>query len=113
MVYTALLNERGGFESDLTITRLGVDSFLLVTGSAQPTRDADWIARHIGADEAATLADVSALTAVLSVMGPNAKELLCRVGAPDTGERAGAGAAPVLVAPPRSTSASPGSARRA
>ena len=40
----ALLNERGGFESDLTITRLGVDSFLLVTGSAQPTRDADWIA---------------------------------------------------------------------
>ena len=40
----ALLNERGGFESDLTITRLGVDSFLVVTGSAQPTRDADWIA---------------------------------------------------------------------
>ena len=44
----ALLNERGGFESDLTITRLGVESFLVVTGSAQPTRDADWIGRHIG-----------------------------------------------------------------
>jgi len=87
MVYTALLNERGGFESDLTITRLGIDSFLLVTGSAQPTRDADWIGRHIRADESATLADVSALTAVLSVMGPNAKELLCRVGAPDTAAR--------------------------
>ena len=112
MVYTALLNERGGFESDLTITRLGVDRFLVVTGSAQPTRDADWICRHIGADEAATLADVSALTAVLSVMGPNAKELLCRVGAPDTRERL----APERLrfsSTPRSTSASPGCARRA
>ncbi len=46
MVYTPMLNERGGFESDLTVTRLGVDRFLVVTGSAQATRDADWIARH-------------------------------------------------------------------
>ncbi len=87
MVYTALLNERGGFESDLTITRLGAESFLLVTGSAQPARDADWIARHTRANESALLTDVSALTAVLSVMGPSAKELLCRVGAPDTAAR--------------------------
>ncbi len=87
MVYTALLNERGGFESDLTITRLGVESFLLVTGSAQPTRDADWIARHLHADESAVLTDVSAMTAVLSVMGPNAKTLLARVGAADAPAR--------------------------
>jgi glycine cleavage system aminomethyltransferase T len=46
MVYTALLNERGGFESDLTVMRLAADRFLLVTGSAQPVRDADWIAPH-------------------------------------------------------------------
>jgi 4-methylaminobutanoate oxidase (formaldehyde-forming) len=87
MVYTALLNERGGFESDLTITRLGVESFLLVTGSAQPTRDADWIGRHLRAGESAVLTDVSAMTAVLSVMGPNAKALLARAGAADTAER--------------------------
>jgi glycine cleavage system aminomethyltransferase T len=87
MVYTALLNERGGFESDLTITRLGVDSFLgrHRLGPADPRRRLDL--PHIGRDEAATLADVSALTSVLSVMGPSAKELLCRVGAPDTRER--------------------------
>ena len=86
MVYTALLNERGGFESDLTITRLGVESFLLVTGSAQATRDADWIARHLHSGESAVLTDVSAMTAVLSVMGPNAKILLARVGAAHTAE---------------------------
>ena len=40
MVYTAMLNERGGFESDLTITRLAPDTFFILTGSAQATRDA-------------------------------------------------------------------------
>jgi glycine cleavage system aminomethyltransferase T/glycine/D-amino acid oxidase-like deaminating enzyme len=89
MVYTALLNERGGFESDLTITRLGPESFLLVTGSAQPTRDADWIARHTRADESAVLTDVSAMTTVLSLMGPSAKALLVRAGAPGTAEQLG------------------------
>jgi glycine/D-amino acid oxidase-like deaminating enzyme len=48
MVYTAMLNARGGFESDLTVLRLAAERFLLVTGSAQPVRDADWIGRHIG-----------------------------------------------------------------
>ncbi|MBL8286346.1 MAG: FAD-dependent oxidoreductase [Rubrivivax sp.] len=83
MVYTAMLNERGGFESDLTVTRLAADRFLLVTGSAQPVRDADWINRHIGEDEFAVLADVSALTSVLSVMGPQAATLLARVSPDD------------------------------
>ena len=87
LVYTPLLNERGGFESDLTITRLGAESFLLVTGSAQPTRDADWIERHVRASESAVLTDVSAMTAVLSVMGPNAKKLLGRAGAAGTAEQ--------------------------
>ncbi|MGL6109842.1 MAG: FAD-dependent oxidoreductase, partial [Rubrivivax sp.] len=79
MVYTAMLNERGGFESDLTVIRLAAERFLVVTGSAQPVRDADWINRHIGADEFAVLTDVSALTSVISVMGPRAAELMRRV----------------------------------
>ena len=83
MVYTAMLNERGGFESDLTVMRLASDRFLIVTGSAQPVRDADWINRHISADEFAVLSDVSALTSVISVMGPRAAELMRRVS-PDT-----------------------------
>lgn len=92
MVYTAMLNERGGFESDLTIirqppTRMG-DSFLIVTGSAQTVRDFDWIARHIGSDEHALLSDVSALYCVLSVMGPKARELLARVSPDDLSAQA-------------------------
>ena len=86
IVYTPMLNERGGFESDLTVTRLAADRFLIVTGSAQGPRDADWIERHTGADEAALLTDVSGMTAVLGLMGPNARELLGRVGANGTRE---------------------------
>ena len=47
MVYTPMLNDRGGHESDLTVLRLASDAFLLITGSAQVTRDMDWIRRHM------------------------------------------------------------------
>ena len=83
MVYTALLNERGGFESDLTIIRLAAERFLIITGSAQTTRDMDWIGRHIDPNEHAVLTDVSAQFCVLSVMGPKARDLLARVSPDD------------------------------
>ena len=88
MVYTAMLNERGGFESDLTITRLGADAFFILTGSAQATRDADWIERHIGEGEFAALVDVTSAYSLLSVMGPKAEALLGRLS-PDDLSRAG------------------------
>ena len=87
MVYTAMLNERGGFESDLTVIRqtpdrMG-DRFLIVTGSAQTVRDFDWISRHIEGSEHAVLTDISPLYSVLSVMGPMAPELMARVSPED------------------------------
>jgi 4-methylaminobutanoate oxidase (formaldehyde-forming) len=83
MVYTAMLNERGGFESDLTLTRIADDSFFILTGSAQATRDADWIVKHIGDGEFAALVDVTSAYSVLSVMGPKAAELLGRLSPDD------------------------------
>jgi len=83
IVYTAMLNARGGFESDLTVIRVAPQRFLIVTGSAQATRDADWIGRHIGAHEHAVLTEVSALWCVLGVMGPKARELLAAVSPDD------------------------------
>jgi 4-methylaminobutanoate oxidase (formaldehyde-forming) len=76
IVYTALLNARGGFESDLTITRVAPNEFFILTGSAQATRDFAWIERHIGADEHAALVDVTGAYCVLSLMGPRAEPLL-------------------------------------
>jgi len=83
MVYTAMLNARGGFESDLTILRLAAAEFLIVTGSAQTTRDFAWIERGIGEGEHASLVDVSSAWSVLSVMGPRAEALLSELGADD------------------------------
>ncbi|MBE7418322.1 MAG: FAD-dependent oxidoreductase [Ideonella sp.] len=83
MVYSAMLNQRGGFESDLTVLRLDAWRFQLITGSAQPQRDLDWIERRIGEHEHVTVTDVSALSAVLSLMGPRAHELLRRVSPDD------------------------------
>jgi 4-methylaminobutanoate oxidase (formaldehyde-forming) len=83
MVYTAMLNERGGFESDLTITRTAGDTFFILTGSAQATRDADWIGKHIAENEFAALVDVTSAFSVISVMGPKSRELLERVSADD------------------------------
>jgi len=82
MVYTAMLNPRGGFESDLTITRLARDTFFILTGSGQATRDAAWIERHIGRDEYAALVDVTSAYSVISLMGPKAEALL-RTLSPD------------------------------
>ena len=83
MVYTAMLNARGGFESDLTIIRLAEQKFLIITGSAQAVRDADWIERGIAPAAHAMLTDVSAQFSVLSVMGPRARELMTRVSTDD------------------------------
>jgi glycine cleavage system aminomethyltransferase T/glycine/D-amino acid oxidase-like deaminating enzyme len=83
MVYTAMLNAHGGFESDLTIIRVGAQEFFIITGSAQTTRDFAWIERGIRDGEHAALFDVGSGYSVLSVMGPKAEALLRELTADD------------------------------
>ncbi len=82
-VYTGLLNSRGGYESDLTVMRLGPEKFLIVTGSAQAVHDADWINRNIPEGANAVLTDVTSAYAVLALMGPNARAILSRITSAD------------------------------
>jgi 4-methylaminobutanoate oxidase (formaldehyde-forming) len=88
IVYTAMLNEQGGFESDLTVTRLAADAYLVVTGAGQATRDLDWIRRHLPAGARATVTDVTGAFAVLGLMGPRSRDLLARVSGADLANRA-------------------------
>lgn len=76
LTYSGMLNARGGFESDLCFVRLAEDQFYLISGSAQPTRDVNWVNRHIPADYDASITDVSHAFAVMGVMGPNSRKLL-------------------------------------
>jgi 4-methylaminobutanoate oxidase (formaldehyde-forming) len=83
IVYTAMLNEGGGIESDLTVIRVTPDSFDLISGAAQTQRDLDWIARHIPAGADAQLTNVTSHYGVLGVMGPRAQELMQAVSDAD------------------------------
>src|SRR6185436_4887011 len=89
-VYTPMLNARGTYEADLTVTRDAPDEFWLVSSSATTVRDLDWIGRHaferVGAD--AVAADVTDGYAVLGVMGPHARDLLAGLTDADLGDEA-------------------------
>ena len=79
VVYTQWLNERGGIEADLTVTRLGENRFLVVTGAAVHLRDLTWLRRNLSDDLHVVVTDVTSAYSVLSIMGPNSRELLSRV----------------------------------
>lgn len=83
IVYTPMLNEKGCYESDLTIMRLNGNSYLLVSGTGQATRDAHWIRKHISPDDDVCLTDLTSAYAVISVMGPRSRELLGRASPAD------------------------------
>ncbi|ARE40426.1 Sarcosine dehydrogenase [Rhodovulum sp. P5] len=82
IVYTQMLNTRGGIEADLTVTRLSDTAFLLVVPAATLQRDLAWLRRHLG-DDFAVITDVTAAEAVFCIMGPNARTLLGAVSPDD------------------------------
>jgi len=83
LVYSQLLNARGGIESDLTIARLEEDAYYIVTGTGYATHDFDWIRRSIPDGLDARLTDVTSQYAVLSLMGPRARDILATVSESD------------------------------
>ncbi|VDC33356.1 GcvT family protein [Pseudogemmobacter humi] len=82
IVYTQMLNARGGIESDLTVTRLSERAYMLVVPGATLQRDLAWLRRHL-ADEFVVITDVTAAESVLCVMGPKARDLMRRVSPND------------------------------
>ncbi len=78
-VYTSWLNERGGIESDLTVTRLREDVFLVITAGASQNRDLAWLYKNIPEVAQVTVTDVTSGYAVLSLMGPESRNLLSKL----------------------------------
>ncbi len=87
-VYTQWLNERGGIEADLTVTRTGEEEFLIVTSGTSQMRDFHWLKAHIPADAHAHLTDITSGQAVLSIMGPRSRNLLASITDTDMGNDA-------------------------
>jgi 4-methylaminobutanoate oxidase (formaldehyde-forming) len=83
VVYTAWTNERGGFEADLTVTRLGEDRFLVVVGENSHGHTETWMRRHIGAEEFVTVTDITPGITQINVHGPKARDLLQKISEAD------------------------------
>ena len=86
--YTGMLNTRGGYEADVTVTRVGYDEYLLVTSAGSPVRDREWIMRHAGRGQHVSVTDVTTAYAVYGVMGPQSRELLQRLTRADLSDSA-------------------------
>ncbi|MER9069477.1 FAD-dependent oxidoreductase [Mesorhizobium sp. M0902] len=82
IVYTQMLNQRGGIESDLTVSRFSETAFLLVVPGATLQRDLAWLRKHL-ADEFVVITDVTAAEAVLCLMGPDSRKLIQKLSPND------------------------------
>ncbi|GBL17779.1 4-methylaminobutanoate oxidase [Chloroflexota bacterium] len=83
VVYTQLLNARGGIEADVTVNRLDAERFLILDAAALQNRTGPWLQRQIQTAEFATLTDVTSAYTMLGVMGPQARALLSQVTSAD------------------------------
>jgi len=83
IVYTQWLNEAGGIEADVTVTRLSHDAFLVVTIAASQRRDLSWFKRHVPEGSRVSITDITSGLATLVLMGPKTRELMARLSPDD------------------------------
>jgi glycine cleavage system aminomethyltransferase T/glycine/D-amino acid oxidase-like deaminating enzyme len=76
IVYTQMLNSRGGIECDFTVTRVEEELFSIVTGTAFGNHDLSWIRRSAPTDGSVSATDVTARWACFGLWGPRAREIL-------------------------------------
>ncbi|MBK6514392.1 MAG: GcvT family protein [Polyangiaceae bacterium] len=88
VVYTQLLNGRGGVECDVTVTRLAEDHFYVLTGTAYGTHDAHWIAKNLPEGADVRVVDVTGMFSVLSLMGPRSRDVLSAIADADLSNEA-------------------------
>ncbi|HEX5936636.1 MAG TPA: FAD-dependent oxidoreductase, partial [Actinomycetota bacterium] len=105
VVYTQMLNRRGGIESDLTVTRLAAERFRLVIGTAFGNHDLAWIRKQLRPQERVEVRDVTGTYACYGIWGPRARDVMSTLTAADlsndafpylTARRIDVGTAPCL-----------------
>ncbi|MGB8621199.1 MAG: aminomethyltransferase family protein, partial [Paracoccaceae bacterium] len=88
VVYTAWVNARGGFEADLTVTRLTRDRYIVVVGENSHGHTEMWMRRHIGPDDFVIITDITPAVTQINVHGPKARKLMKKVSSADLGNDA-------------------------
>ncbi|MBM3126983.1 MAG: FAD-dependent oxidoreductase, partial [Chloroflexi bacterium] len=88
VVYTQWLNESGGMEADLTVTRLAEDKYFIVSAGDFYTHDLMWLRRHIPYDAHAFVTDVTSGYTLLNIQGPKSRELMKQITTADVSQEA-------------------------
>lgn len=83
VVYTPVLAANGGFKSDLTIMRLGMNHFRVVTGGAHGMADKKWFSDQLPSDGSAQIFDQTSAFTTIGVWGPNARNILSSITTDD------------------------------
>jgi len=77
ITYTQALNQRGGIESDFTVTRLEDDAFMVVTGTSFGSHDMAWLRRQARRRSAAIrIDDVTGAFVTYALWGPHSRAIL-------------------------------------
>ena len=88
VVYTQLLERNGGIAADVTITRLALDHFRLVTGAGYVNSDLGWLRLQLGDDDREVqLRESSDDLSVIGMWGPHARQVLERVTGDDVSDK--------------------------
>ncbi|MBN1537762.1 MAG: FAD-dependent oxidoreductase [Anaerolineales bacterium] len=79
VIYTQMLNKRGGIESDVTISRLEENRYLIITGTAFGEHDLSWLHLNMPEDGSVWVDDVTSKYACIVLWGPKARMILEKV----------------------------------
>ena len=79
VVYSAVLNEAGTFESDITAQIISPQHYRLFVGTNAIKRDMAWFTRSVDSFDV-SITDVTEQYAVLALMGPNAYKIAHALG---------------------------------
>jgi glycine cleavage system aminomethyltransferase T len=86
VIYTPVLDAKGGFKSDLTVMRLGDDHFRVVTGGAHGMADRKTFADQVPADGSTVLDDLTDEISTIGLWGPRARDILASLTSDDVSE---------------------------
>jgi glycine cleavage system aminomethyltransferase T/glycine/D-amino acid oxidase-like deaminating enzyme len=85
VVYTPVLDAKGGFKSDLTLMRLGEEHFRVVTGGAHGRADGKWFSDLLS-DDGTTLTDRTDEVSTIGLWGPRARDILASLTSDDVSD---------------------------
>jgi 4-methylaminobutanoate oxidase (formaldehyde-forming) len=80
IVYSQILNARGGIESDVTVQRHGPQTYLMITGAGEVVRDLMHMRREKGTMQV-EVTDVTSGWAIIGLAGAKAQEILQKASA--------------------------------